>query len=133
MVSSGVLKETPKKKTPPITSPTTAPRGLGRPRIAVAVLLSLSPNHLLQTGVTALSMIGPGQERIVVPTMTGQKVDVKVVMLRIQAPTQIIIAPILSTVEILMWVYIQTVTNDIGMYVAVNTIAQEFTYVLLIP
>ena len=78
-------------------------------------------------------MIGPGQDRMVVPKMTGQKVDVKVVMFRIQAPTQIVIEPILNTVEILMWVYIHAVTNDIGMYVAVNTIAQEFTYVLLIP
>jgi len=115
ITSSGVSVATPRKKNPPIAIPTIAPRGLGRARIPVALLLSLSPNHLLQIGLTQLRMIGPGQERMVVPTMTGQKVPVKVQMFRTQPPTQMTIVPILNTVEILMLVYIHVVRNDMGM------------------
>lgn len=78
-VSRGVSKETPRKKTPLITNPTIAPRGLGIPSIAVAVLLSLSPNHLLQMGVTELKIIGPGKDKIVFPKSNGQNVPVRLV------------------------------------------------------
>jgi hypothetical protein len=46
--------------------------GIARPVIAVAIALSLSPNHLLHKMFYALKKIGPAKDIIDVPPSIGQ-------------------------------------------------------------
>ena len=76
----------PAKSTPVIANATIEPMGIARPVIAVAIALSLSPNHLLHKIFYALRKIGPARDMIDVPPKMGQNESPTSVNMRIQPP-----------------------------------------------